>query len=131
MWAFAFIALIDTENFGLTVLAVVVGLVFHGAMYGPQAAFLSELFGTNVRYSGVSIGYQLASIFAGGLAPIIAVALLQRVTTPATRSRSTSRLGRADHHRRRGDVPGDRQARPGHDEAFTRRRATSATRGLT
>jgi len=58
------------------VLAVVGGLLFHGAMYGPQAAFLSELFGTRVRYSGVSIGYQLASILAGGLAPIIAIALL-------------------------------------------------------
>ena len=57
-------------------MAVVVGLILHGAMYGPQAAFLSELFGTTVRYSGVSIGYQLASILAGGLAPIIAVALL-------------------------------------------------------
>ncbi|HOZ58537.1 MAG TPA: MFS transporter, partial [Nakamurella multipartita] len=42
---------------------------------GPQAAFLSELFGTRVRYSGVSVGYQLASILAGGLAPLIAVAL--------------------------------------------------------
>jgi metabolite-proton symporter len=75
-WAFAFFALLDTRSFGLTVLAVVVGLVFHGAMYGPQAAFLSELFGTGVRYSGVSIGYQLASVAAGGLAPIISVALL-------------------------------------------------------
>jgi MFS family permease len=75
VWAFAFIFLIDTESFPLTVLAVVVGLLFHGAMYGPQAAFLSELFGTKVRYSGVSVGYQLASIVAGGLAPIIAVAL--------------------------------------------------------
>jgi hypothetical protein len=54
------------------------GLIFHGAMYGPQAAFLSELFGTKVRYSGVSIGYQLASILAGGLAPLVAVALLTR-----------------------------------------------------
>ena len=74
VWAFAFIALLDTRSFGAHVLAVVVGLIFHGAMYGPQAAFLSELFGTRVRYSGVSIGYQLASILAGGLAPIIAVA---------------------------------------------------------
>ena len=49
VWAFVFIALIDTENFGLTVLAIVGGLLFHGAMYGPQAAFLSELFGTKVR----------------------------------------------------------------------------------
>ena len=45
-------------------------------MYGPQAAFFSELFGTSVRYSGASIGYQLASVFAGSLAPIIALALL-------------------------------------------------------
>jgi MFS family permease len=75
VWAFAFIFLINTDNFVLTVLAVVGGLLFHGAMYGPQAAFLSELFGTKVRYSGVSVGYQLASILAGGLAPLIAVAL--------------------------------------------------------
>lgn len=63
----------------MTVLAVVGGLLFHGAMYGPQAAFLSELFGTKVRYSGVSVGYQLASIVAGGLAPLIAVALYTSV----------------------------------------------------
>ena len=52
-------------------------MIGHAAMYGPQAAFFSELFGTNVRYSGASIGYQLASPFAGGLAPLIATALLQ------------------------------------------------------
>jgi hypothetical protein len=45
-------------------------------MYGPQAAFFSELFGTRVRYSGASLGYQLASPLAGGLAPLIAIALL-------------------------------------------------------
>jgi metabolite-proton symporter len=81
IWAFAFIALVDTRNFPLTVLAIIGGLLFHGAMYGPQAAFLSELFGTKVRYSGVSIGYQLASIFAGGLAPLIAVWLLDLTGT--------------------------------------------------
>jgi metabolite-proton symporter len=75
IWGFVFIALVNTENFGLIVLAIIGGLLFHGAMYGPQAAFLSELFGTKVRYSGVSVGYQLASVVAGGLAPIIAVAL--------------------------------------------------------
>ena len=78
IWAFVFFALVDTRSFPLIVLAVVGGLLFHGAMYGPQAAFLSELFGTKVRYSGVSIGYQLASIFAGGLAPLIAVWLYTR-----------------------------------------------------
>jgi metabolite-proton symporter len=81
LWAFAFFALLNTESFALTALAVVVGLLFHGAMYGPQAAFLSELFGTKVRYSGVSIGYQLASVVAGGLAPIISVALLSAFGT--------------------------------------------------
>ena len=78
VWAFAFFALLNTKNFALALVAVVVGLLFHGAMYGPQSAFFAELFGTKVRYSGVSIGYQLASIIAGGLAPIIAVNLLQR-----------------------------------------------------
>jgi metabolite-proton symporter len=76
VWAFAFFYLIDTRSFALTAIAVVVGLVFHGAMAGPLAAFLPELFGTKVRYSGVSIGYQLASVFAGGLAPLIAASLL-------------------------------------------------------
>ncbi|GAA4597516.1 MFS transporter [Planotetraspora phitsanulokensis] len=76
LWAFAFFPLIDTKSFFLVTLAVTVGLLFHGAMYGPQAAFFSEMFGTRMRYSGVSIGYQLASIVAGALAPIIAVQLL-------------------------------------------------------
>ena len=53
--------------------ALVVGLVLHAAMYGPQAAFITELFPTRIRYSGVSIAYQLSSIFAGSLAPIIAL----------------------------------------------------------
>jgi MFS transporter, MHS family, shikimate and dehydroshikimate transport protein len=48
----------------------------HDPMYGPQAAYFAELFGTRVRYSGASLGYQLASVFAGGLAPLIATALL-------------------------------------------------------
>ena len=81
VWAFVFIALVDTRSFPLIVLAVVGGLLFHGAMYGPQAAFLSELFDTEVRYSGVSVGYQLASILAGGLAPLVAVWLYTRFDT--------------------------------------------------
>ena len=48
----------------------------HGAMYAPQAAFMSELFDARVRYSGASLGAQLASVFAGGLAPFIGTALL-------------------------------------------------------
>ena len=64
------------------VLALVVGLVLHGAMYGPQAAFITELFPTRIRYSGVSLAYQLTSIVAGSLAPIIALALYQRYGSP-------------------------------------------------
>jgi MHS family shikimate/dehydroshikimate transporter-like MFS transporter len=52
-------------------------------MYGPQAAYFAELFGTRVRYSGASLGYQLASVFAGGFAPLIAVALLKAWSWPA------------------------------------------------
>jgi hypothetical protein len=57
----------------LVVAAIVIGLVLHGAMYGPQAAFIAELFPTRIRYSGVSIAYQLTSILAGSLAPIVAL----------------------------------------------------------
>ncbi|MDT0329487.1 MFS transporter [Nocardiopsis lambiniae] len=76
LWSFAFFPLIDTGGFWSMTLAATVGLVLHGAMYGPQAAFFSELFSTRTRYSGASVGYQLASIVAGGLAPLIATALL-------------------------------------------------------
>src|SRR5262245_24684937 len=57
-------------------LGYVLGMIGHAAMYGPQAAFLSELFGTRVRYSGASLGYQLAAPLAGGLVPIVATAFL-------------------------------------------------------
>jgi MFS transporter, MHS family, shikimate and dehydroshikimate transport protein len=78
LFAFPFFWLLDTMQPVLIWLSVVLALnLGHGAMYGPQASFLSELFGTRVRYSGASLGYQLASVFAGGLSPIIAVALLQ------------------------------------------------------
>lgn len=77
MWAYPFFALVDSESFTVTTLAVTVGLLFHGAMYGPQAAFISEMFDTKVRYSGASMGSQLASIIGGALAPIIAVELLK------------------------------------------------------
>ena len=76
VWAFVFFGLLDTNEPGPILLAVVVGLFFHTLMYAPQSAFFSELFGTSVRYTGASVGYQLASIFAGALAPIIAVELL-------------------------------------------------------
>jgi len=76
LFAFPFFWLVDTKMPILVSLAIVIGLIGHSAMYGPQAAFFSELFGTRVRYSGASLGYQLASPLAGGLAPLIAIALL-------------------------------------------------------
>jgi MFS family permease len=76
VWSFFYLDLASSEQGGKILLAVVVGLFFHSLMYAPQAAFFSELFGTSVRYTGASVGYQLASIFAGALAPIIAVKLL-------------------------------------------------------
>jgi metabolite-proton symporter len=77
VWAFVFFRLLDTGQFALIALACIGGLVCHGAMYGPQAAFLAEMFPTRMRYSGVSLSYQVTSIFAGSLAPLIAVALLK------------------------------------------------------
>jgi metabolite-proton symporter len=79
IWAFAFFKLLDTGATVPVMAAIIVGLILHGAMYGPQAAFISELFPTRYRYSGASIAYQLTSVFAGSLAPIIALWLL-RVT---------------------------------------------------
>jgi len=81
VWTFAFFALLDTGQFLLIVLAAVVALVFHAAMYGPQAAFITEMFPTAVRYTGASMGYQLAGILGGAVAPIISVALLDRFDT--------------------------------------------------
>ena len=84
VWGFFFFTLIDSLGSGSILLAVLVGLFFHALMYAPQAAFFAELFGTSVRYTGASVGYQLASIFAGALAPIIALRLLGDVDTRNT-----------------------------------------------
>ena len=74
-WAFALFPLINTGEFVWVLLAACGGQVFVGLMYGPQAALLTELFSTRVRYSGASLGYQLGAIFGGAFAPIIATAL--------------------------------------------------------
>jgi metabolite-proton symporter len=77
LFCFPFFALVDSKQTVLVWLAIVLGVnVGHDLMYGPQAAFYSELFGTRVRYSGASLGYQLASVLSGGFAPLIAAALL-------------------------------------------------------
>jgi MFS family permease len=77
LWAFAYFPLLGTKNPMLIVLAIALSVgIFHAWIYGPQAALFSEQFGTKLRYSGVSLGYQLASITAGGPAPILATYLL-------------------------------------------------------
>ena len=75
IWAFALFPLVDTGNFWLTVLAITFGLVFIAMMYGPQAAFFTELFSTEVRYSGANLGYQMGAILGGAFAPTIATKL--------------------------------------------------------
>jgi MFS family permease len=74
--AFPIFWLVDLKSPLTIALGFALGQIALSIMYGPQAAFFSELFGANVRYSGASLGYQLASVVAGGLAPTIATGLL-------------------------------------------------------
>ena len=75
LWAYAIFPLVVTGNFYLIVLAITFGLIFVGMMYGPQAAFFTELFTTEVRYSGATLGYQFGAILGGAFAPTIAAFL--------------------------------------------------------
>jgi MFS family permease len=76
VWAFPYWGLLGTAAPVLVVIGIVVSLIPHDMMYGPQAAFIAEAYPTRLRYSGAGIGYQFASVFAGGPAPLIAAALL-------------------------------------------------------
>ena len=78
VWPFIYFGLLDTKNVWLVFLAILLGLPLHDLQYGPQAAFISETFPGSRRYSGASLGYQLASLTAGGPAPLVAVWLFQR-----------------------------------------------------
>ncbi len=75
VWAFVFFPLVETGSFALIAVAFTVGLLTHAGLSGVIGAFSSELFGTTVRYSGVSVGYHFASVIAGSLSPIIALGL--------------------------------------------------------
>jgi len=75
VWGFVFFPLLSTRSTVLIVLATVVALVTHAMMYGPQAAFIAEMFSTELRYSGASMGYQFAGILGGAIAPIVSIAL--------------------------------------------------------
>ncbi|MEP6562487.1 MAG: MFS transporter, partial [Nakamurella sp.] len=74
--AFPYYAMLDSKSAGLVLVAIVVSLIGHDMQYGPQAALIAESFEPEVRYSAAGLGYQLASIVAGGPAPLIATALL-------------------------------------------------------
>ena len=75
VFGFLYFAMVDTANPVLVFLAIVLSLIPHDMMYGPQAALIAEAFTPRLRYSGASLGYQLASVIAGGPAPLIATAL--------------------------------------------------------
>jgi MFS family permease len=76
--AYPIFRMLDTASPTLVYVSLLLGLVLsHAAMYAPQGAFFSELFGTRVRYSGASLGVQLSSVLAGGLSPLIATSFLQ------------------------------------------------------
>jgi len=76
-WGFFAFPMMDTARDGVILLAIVLGLLIHAFMYAGQPAIMAEMFPTRMRYSGVSLGYQVTSIVAGSLAPIIATALLR------------------------------------------------------
>jgi metabolite-proton symporter len=73
IFVFLFFPMLASGSNAWIILAIVIALLLHASMYAPQAAFITELFPTRIRYSGVSIAYQLTAIFAGSLAPIIAL----------------------------------------------------------
>ncbi|HEY6362243.1 MAG TPA: MFS transporter [Vicinamibacterales bacterium] len=81
VFPFVYFAMLDSRSLILAFLAIAIALPIHDLQYGPQAAFISESFPGSLRYSGSSLGYQLASITAGGPAPIIAVILLRQYGT--------------------------------------------------
>ena len=76
VYGFAYFALLDTKVAALVAIAIVLSLIPHDIMYGPQAALIAESFPGRLRYSGASLGYQLSSLIAGGPAPLIASSLV-------------------------------------------------------
>jgi MFS family permease len=81
IWSFIYWPLLDSRAPALVFLAIILALPIHDMQYGPQASFIAESFTGRLRYSGASLGYQLASVTAGGPAPLIAVWLLATYKT--------------------------------------------------
>ena len=81
-WGFFAFPMMNSGNYVVITAAITLGLVIHAFMYAPQPAIMAEMFPTRMRYSGVSLGYQVTSIVAGSLAPLIAVKLLDIYDSP-------------------------------------------------
>ena len=81
-WGFFAFPMMNSANYLIIMSAVILGLVIHAIMYAPQPAIMAEMFPTRMRYSGVSLGYQVTSIVAGSLAPAIATWLLDKYHSP-------------------------------------------------
>jgi MFS family permease len=81
IWSFAFFPLLASKSTAIIIGATVIALLTHAIMYGPQAAFVSELFTTKLRFSGTA-GCQLAGLFSGAIAPIVYIALVEKFHTP-------------------------------------------------
>jgi hypothetical protein len=77
-WPFAAFPMFDTGGTAMILGAIMLGLAVHGLMYAAQPAIMTEMFPTRVRYSGVSVGYQVTALVAGSWAPLIGTALLRR-----------------------------------------------------
>src|SRR6185437_253468 len=75
LFGFLYFGMVDTALPWAVFIAIVLSLIPHDMQYGPQAALIAEAFTPRLRYSGSSLGYQLASVIAGGPAPLIATAL--------------------------------------------------------
>jgi metabolite-proton symporter len=82
IYGFVYFGLLNTGSAGLIFLAIVLSLVPHAMMYGPQAAMIAESFPSRLRYSGASLGYQLTAVIAGGPAPLVATWLFAEYKTP-------------------------------------------------
>jgi metabolite-proton symporter len=82
VFGFIYFGMLDTGSASIIFFAIILSLIPHDMMYGPQAALIAETFPSHLRYSGASLGYQLASVIAGGPAPLIAAWLFGRYQTP-------------------------------------------------
>ena len=129
-WGFFAFPMMDTGNYLVIMGAIIIGLVIHALMYAPQPAIMAEMFPTRMRYSGVSLGYQVTSIVAGSLAPIIAVKLLDIYDSWVPIAHVPGR-GRRGHSRRGAVHARDERHRSGVRRRGRPRRAREGRRRMT